>query len=101
MPSMWHMTDNGAAGLAVRDIGEDSGVELGSGWGPALTSYRDLGRKWQDGLLLWLYSSFTLLQMDKYIIVHTLKERGYPLCIYLSLVEVIQAIKAWSFVLYK
>ena len=42
------------AGLAVRDIHKDSGVELGSGWGPALTSYRDLGKKGQsqDGLLL-------------------------------------------------
>ena len=30
-----------SAGLAVTDIPEDSGVELGSGWGPALTSYRD------------------------------------------------------------
>ena len=70
-----------SAGLAVRDIPEDSGVELGSGWGPALTSYRDLGRKGQsqDGLHLYLYSSLTLLQIDKYIIVHTLRERGYPL----------------------
>ena len=42
------------AGLAVREIPEDSGVELGSGWGAALISYRDLGRKGQsqDELLL-------------------------------------------------
>ena len=79
-----------SAGLALRDIPEDSGIELGSGWGPALTSYRDLGRKGQsqDGLHLYLYSSLTLLQIDKYIIVITLKDRGYPLACQLKISKV-------------
>ena len=53
----------GPAGLAVRDIPEDSGVELGSGWEPALTGHRGLGERGQiqDGLHFYLYSFLTLL----------------------------------------